>query len=215
LPLHRRWAIKTDMGFSVAIVLRRAEALVGLRALRTRFVLTRVQVLIPILARTRVTPFRVGANSILVTIVGVTICTFILIHTLAFPVALVEPSLAFARTIHTNSVLELGTVRIHLTSCRLWRWRLRRNSHLGGRRAFGDAISDKVVDANTNCRVGRRYNAGSVLVTNEVDTHIPWNTLERTPIDWNKVLRAVGENGIEATATTALEFLRGVVVNTE
>ena len=87
----------------------------------------------------------------------------------------------------------------------------------GGKRTIGDAISDKVVVANANCSVGRRYNAGSVLVTYEIHTNILRNALEGTPLDWNRVpyCRQLGEDGIVARSTTAFELLRGVVVDTE
>ena len=66
--------------------------------------------MIPILAGTRVTPFGVDAHSILVTIVGETISTFILIVTTPFSVALVETGLAFAQTLLTERVLLTDTV---------------------------------------------------------------------------------------------------------
>jgi hypothetical protein len=61
--------------------------------------------MVAILARTRVAPFRVFANSVLVTVIGVTIRTFIFIDTLAFPIALVETGFTFARTLDANRVL--------------------------------------------------------------------------------------------------------------
>jgi hypothetical protein len=86
-----------------------------------------------------------------------------------------------------------------------------------GRRTIGDAVSDKIVVANANCLVRRRYNTGSILMTKELDTHIPWNTLEGTPFDWHRVryVLRVGENGIVTWSATALEFLWRIIVDTE
>jgi hypothetical protein len=90
-------------------------------------------------------------------------------------------------------------------------------NRLGRRRAIGDAVSNKIVVANANCLVRSRHNAGRVLVTKEIDTHISWNTLEGTPLDWHRVrdIPLVGENGIVARSTAALEFLGRVIVDTE
>ena len=54
-------------------------------------------------------------------------------------------------------------------------------------------------------------------MANDTDTHIPWNTLEGTPIDWHWILHILrgGENGIEVRKTTALEFLWRVIIHTE
>jgi hypothetical protein len=50
-----------------------------------------------------------------------------------------------------------------------------------------------------------------------INTCIPWNTLEGAPFDWNNVsdVTSVREDGIVARETTAFEFLRWIIVNTE
>jgi hypothetical protein len=70
--------------------------------------------LISIFAGTCVAPFCVGANRKLVTIVRVTISTFILIHAFASTVAKVETGIAFTQTLQANRIVELDTVGIEL-----------------------------------------------------------------------------------------------------
>jgi hypothetical protein len=54
-------------------------------------------------------------------------------------------------------------------------------------------------------------------MANEIDAHIRWKALERTPFDWHIVrdVAGIGENGIISSTTAALEFLWRIVVNTE
>jgi hypothetical protein len=69
-----------------AIVHGRTEALVDLSTQRTRGIVG-AEVLISILAGTRVAPFCICTDSMLVTIVTQPICALIRIDALAFPVA--------------------------------------------------------------------------------------------------------------------------------
>jgi hypothetical protein len=54
-------------------------------------------------------------------------------------------------------------------------------------------------------------------MTNKTDTDIPCKTLERTPFNCHIVgyIARIGEKGFIARETTALEFLRRIIVDTE
>jgi hypothetical protein len=54
-------------------------------------------------------------------------------------------------------------------------------------------------------------------MTNKTDADIPCKTLERTPFDCHIVhyIARIGEKGFIARETTALEFLRRIIVDTE
>jgi hypothetical protein len=110
-----------------------------------------------------------GTNSILVTVIRISIRTLILTDTTAFAVASIETGLAFAHTHNAPGILELVTVRVGPARqwSSFWRflyWNLRR------RLAMGDPVSDKVVLANANCRVVGRHYALGVLMANKFDT---------------------------------------------
>ena len=54
-------------------------------------------------------------------------------------------------------------------------------------------------------------------MTNGIDTHVAWNTLDRTPFGWHVVLdvASIWENGIIAGETPTFESLWKIVVHTE
>ncbi len=87
----------------------------------------------------------------------------------------------------------------------------------GGGGAIGDAVSYELVIANTNCSVVVGNIATCILVTNETDTNIFWDTFEGTPIHRNIVLDVVcvREYNIVARKTTAFEFFWRIIVHTE
>jgi hypothetical protein len=217
-PLRWRREVKANLGVLVAIIQGRVGTFICLRTYLTRFV-NWVEVMVAIFTGTRIAPFRVCANGMPVTIIGIAHGTFIFIDTLTFTIALEESGLALARTFDTNRVLAMVAIGVSLARRQ---WRFRSDSFGGwspggGRSATNDSVSSKFVVANANCSVVGRYSTGCVLMAAEIDAHILWKALEWTPFDWHIVrnVARIGENGIITRETTAFEFLWRIVVNTE